>query len=52
MGTSQLIYTANQMTGFYMNATLAFNGLIYNNFFFQMNFLYLVLHYHFSLLAF
>ena len=26
--TSQLICTANQLTGFYMRATLAFNGLI------------------------
>ena len=26
--TSQLIYTTNQLTGFYMRATLAFNGLI------------------------
>ena len=25
--TSQLISTANQLTGFYMMATLAFNGL-------------------------
>ena len=25
--TSQLIYTANQLTGFYMKATLTFNGL-------------------------
>ena len=25
--TSQLICTANQLTGFYMRATLAFNGL-------------------------
>ena len=27
IGTSQLIYCANQLTGFYMRATLAFNGL-------------------------
>ena len=26
--TSQLIYTANQFTGFYMRGTLAFNELI------------------------
>ena len=26
--TSQLIYTANQLTSFYMRVTLAFNGLI------------------------
>ena len=26
--TSQLIYTANQLTGFYMRVTLALNGLI------------------------
>ena len=25
--TNQLIWTANQLTGFYMRATLAFNGL-------------------------
>ena len=25
--TSQLIYTANQLTGFYMRATLALNGV-------------------------
>ena len=25
--TSQLIFTANQLTGFYMRATLALNGL-------------------------
>ena len=25
--TSQLIFTGNQLTGFYMRATLAFNGL-------------------------
>ena len=28
--TSQLIYTANQLTGFYMRATLALNGLTFN----------------------
>ena len=28
--TSQLICTGNQLTGFYMRATLAFNGLILN----------------------
>ena len=27
METSQLIYRANQLTGFYMMATLVFNGL-------------------------
>ena len=27
--TSQLICRANQLTGFYMRATLAFNGLTY-----------------------
>ena len=27
METIQLIWTANQFTGFYMGATLAFNGL-------------------------
>ena len=30
--TSQLICTANQLTGFYMRATLAFNGLNSNCF--------------------
>ena len=29
--TSQLICKANQLTGFYMRATLAFNGLITKN---------------------
>ena len=29
--TSQLICTANQLTGFYMRATLALNGLIKDN---------------------
>ena len=29
--TSQLICTANQLNGFYMWATLAFNGLKQNN---------------------
>ena len=29
--TSQLIYSANQLTGFYMRATLALNGLKYIN---------------------
>ena len=28
METSQLICVANQLTGFYIRATLAFNGLI------------------------
>ena len=27
METSQLVFTANQLTGFYMRATLALNGL-------------------------
>ena len=36
--TSQLIYKANQLTGFYMKATLAFNGLEKDRFLLLRNF--------------